>query len=173
MLPRDSGGVVDTSLLVYGTSNLRVVDASIMPLQVGAHLMAPTVSPSSLPLQLSLDLHRQLTRPDLLLQQYGIAEKAADIIKAKYAFVPPPSSSAVAASSAAFPASSGVSQTTIPPEAVAPSATAGIVNANGDGRDPFGWGEGRDRCWCSHRSARDRSGRRAAVLEEEEGFFCG
>lgn len=27
MLPRDSGGVVDTKLLVYGTANLRVVSA--------------------------------------------------------------------------------------------------------------------------------------------------
>lgn len=57
MLPRDSGGVVDTNLMVYGAANLRVVDASIMPLQISAHLMAST---------------------------YGIAEKAADIIKARY-----------------------------------------------------------------------------------------
>lgn len=54
MLPRDSGGVVDTKLIVYGTKNVRVVDSSIMPLQVAAHLMAPT---------------------------YGIAEKAADIVR--------------------------------------------------------------------------------------------
>lgn len=57
MLPRDSGGVVDTNLMVYGAANIRVVDASVMPLQISAHLMAST---------------------------YGIAEKAADIIKAKY-----------------------------------------------------------------------------------------
>ena len=57
MLPQDKGGVVDTNLVVYGSANLRVVDASIMPLQVSAHLMAST---------------------------YGIAEKAADIIKQKY-----------------------------------------------------------------------------------------
>lgn len=42
MLPRDQGGVVDPRLLVYGTDNLRVVDASMMPLIPGAHLMAPT-----------------------------------------------------------------------------------------------------------------------------------
>lgn len=54
MLPRDSGGVVDTNLVVYGTKNVRVVDASIMPLQVSAHLMAPA---------------------------YGVAEKAADIVR--------------------------------------------------------------------------------------------
>lgn len=54
MLPRKLGGVVDPNLLVYGTANLRVVDASIMPLEVSSHLMQPT---------------------------YGVAEKAADIIK--------------------------------------------------------------------------------------------
>lgn len=31
MLPREMGGVVDANLVVYGTTNLRVVDASIMP----------------------------------------------------------------------------------------------------------------------------------------------
>lgn len=67
MLPKDSGGVVDTTLTVYGTQNVRVVDASIMPLHVAAHLMAST---------------------------YGVAEKAADIIKAKWAYHPPTSSSA-------------------------------------------------------------------------------
>ena len=46
MLPRDSGGVVDTNLVVYGTKNVRVVDASIMPLQVSAHLMAPAYGSS-------------------------------------------------------------------------------------------------------------------------------
>lgn len=54
MLPLKLGGVVDPNLLVYGTANLRVVDASIMPLEVSSHLMQPT---------------------------YGVAEKAADIIK--------------------------------------------------------------------------------------------
>jgi choline dehydrogenase-like flavoprotein len=53
MLPESLGGVVDNRLKVYGTANLRVVDASIMPLQVSSHLMAPT---------------------------YSIAEKAADLI---------------------------------------------------------------------------------------------
>lgn len=54
MLPFDLGGVVDTDLKVYGTSNLRVVDASIMPVILGAHLQAPV---------------------------YAVAERAADIIK--------------------------------------------------------------------------------------------
>lgn len=73
MLPKDSGGVVDTTLTVYGTSNLRVVDVSIAPLQLSAHLMATT---------------------------YGIAEKGADIIKKKYWYVEPVTSSTAATATA-------------------------------------------------------------------------
>ena len=40
MASRDLDGVVDNNLKVYGTSNLRVVDASIMPLHISAHLQA-------------------------------------------------------------------------------------------------------------------------------------
>jgi choline dehydrogenase-like flavoprotein len=53
MLPRNDGGVVDHKLKVYGTRNLRVVDASIMPVLISAHLQTAV---------------------------YGIAEMAADII---------------------------------------------------------------------------------------------
>jgi len=53
LLPRNKGGVVDANLKVYGTSNIRVVDASIMPLLVSAH-----------------------TQP----AAYAIAERAAEII---------------------------------------------------------------------------------------------
>lgn len=41
MLPLDLGGVVDTHLRVYGTKNLRIVDAGIQPLVPAAHLQAP------------------------------------------------------------------------------------------------------------------------------------
>ena len=37
MVPREKNGVVDPQLRVYGTSNVRVVDISIMPLHVAAH----------------------------------------------------------------------------------------------------------------------------------------
>jgi len=40
MLPRAMGGVVDTRLKVYGTTNVRVVDASIQPMQLTENLMA-------------------------------------------------------------------------------------------------------------------------------------
>jgi choline dehydrogenase-like flavoprotein len=38
MLPKKAGGVVDSKSKVYGTSNLRVVDTSIMPVLILAHL---------------------------------------------------------------------------------------------------------------------------------------
>jgi choline dehydrogenase len=40
MMPLRLGGVVDPELLVYGTKNLRVVDASVMPMVPAAHLQA-------------------------------------------------------------------------------------------------------------------------------------
>ncbi|KAH7912481.1 hypothetical protein BJ138DRAFT_1112278 [Hygrophoropsis aurantiaca] len=54
MLPLEHGGVVDSKLKVYGVDNLRVVDLSVLPLHFTAHTQAVV---------------------------YGIAEKAADIIK--------------------------------------------------------------------------------------------
>lgn len=54
MLPKDKGGVVDSRLLVYGTKNLRIVDASIFPI---------------------------IPRGNILSSVYAVAEKAADIIK--------------------------------------------------------------------------------------------
>lgn len=40
MLPLEQGGVVDSRLVVWGTQNLRVVDAGIFPLIPAAHLQA-------------------------------------------------------------------------------------------------------------------------------------
>ncbi len=40
MLPRDMGGVVDNEFKVYGTRNVRVVDLSVVPLQVAGHSTA-------------------------------------------------------------------------------------------------------------------------------------
>ncbi|KAJ8517226.1 hypothetical protein ONZ45_g5550 [Pleurotus djamor] len=53
MLPREDGGVVDSQLRVYGTSHLRIVDCSIIPLQISANIQTLA---------------------------YAIAEKAADMI---------------------------------------------------------------------------------------------
>ncbi|KAK7698498.1 hypothetical protein SLS64_012490 [Diaporthe eres] len=52
--PREEGGVVGTDLKVYGSANLRVVDSSVIPLLPATHIMTTV---------------------------FGVAEKAADIIK--------------------------------------------------------------------------------------------
>lgn len=56
MLPREKGGVVDSKLKVYGTSNVRVVDASIFPTHVQGNIVSLV---------------------------YAVSEKAADLIKGK------------------------------------------------------------------------------------------
>jgi choline dehydrogenase-like flavoprotein len=57
MLPKRDGGVVDASLHVYGVANLRVVDASVMPIVISGNIQTAV---------------------------YGIAERAADIIASEY-----------------------------------------------------------------------------------------
>lgn len=56
MMSRELGGVVDPELRVYGTANVRVVDASIMPMQISGHLTSTL---------------------------YAVADRAADIILGK------------------------------------------------------------------------------------------
>lgn len=58
MMKEELGGVVDSKLKVYGIENVRVIDASVLPVQLSAHLS------SSL---------------------YGIAEKVAENIKEDWA----------------------------------------------------------------------------------------
>jgi hypothetical protein len=57
MLPQDQGGVVDANLRVYGLANVRVADASVVPIALSSHLMSST---------------------------YGVAEQASNIIRAYY-----------------------------------------------------------------------------------------
>lgn len=107
MMPEESGGVVDTELKVYGFKNLRVVDASIMPLHISAHLMAPT---------------------------YGVAEKGADIIKQAHVYVPPPpppttTSSTQSSTSASSTAESSSTESPSSSAAVA-DTSAGAAGAN-------------------------------------------
>jgi choline dehydrogenase-like flavoprotein len=58
MMPEEMGGVVDSRLKVHGTQNLRVVDASIFPMETLGNIQATV---------------------------YAVAEKAADIIKEDWA----------------------------------------------------------------------------------------
>ncbi|CAL1710572.1 unnamed protein product [Somion occarium] len=55
MLPREDGGVVDSNLLVYGTENLRVIDCSVIPLEISSNVQTLA---------------------------YAVGEKGADIVKA-------------------------------------------------------------------------------------------
>ncbi|GCB20568.1 glucose oxidase [Aspergillus awamori] len=57
MLPREKGGVVSPELKVYGTKNVRVVDASVLPFQLCGHLTSTL---------------------------YAVAERASDLIKESY-----------------------------------------------------------------------------------------
>jgi choline dehydrogenase-like flavoprotein len=57
MMPLEKGGVVDAKLTVHGTVNLRVVDASVFPMQLRGNIQSTV---------------------------YAIAEYAADMIKAKW-----------------------------------------------------------------------------------------
>lgn len=54
MRPQEAGGVVDTRLKVYGVKNLRIVDASVFPLEPSGNIQSTV---------------------------YAVAERAADIIK--------------------------------------------------------------------------------------------
>lgn len=58
MMPREIGGVVDTRLKVHGTKNLRVIDASVFPLETLGNIQATV---------------------------YAVAEKASDLIKEDWA----------------------------------------------------------------------------------------
>ena len=57
MAPEPLGGVVNSALVVYGTENVRVIDASVLPLQTASHPMTAV---------------------------YAVAERVAEMIKQQY-----------------------------------------------------------------------------------------
>ena len=82
MKPREEGGVVDKRLNVYGTTNLKCVDLSICPDNLGTNtyvtLRAHFVSPSFLtdrPLRYSSALLVGEKGADLLSEELGIKIK--------------------------------------------------------------------------------------------------
>ncbi|KAF5376205.1 hypothetical protein D9757_009331 [Collybiopsis confluens] len=84
MLPQDMGGVVGPDLIVHGTSNVRVADASVYPFELSSHLGAPT---------------------------YGLAEQASTIIRDYWngVSVNPNGTSSTTTSSTSSPSTSGSS----------------------------------------------------------------
>ncbi|KAL1737789.1 GMC oxidoreductase-domain-containing protein, partial [Schizophyllum fasciatum] len=52
MLPLEQGGVVDGSLKVYGLANVRVVDASVIPIELSSHIGSPTYAVAELAAQI-------------------------------------------------------------------------------------------------------------------------
>jgi choline dehydrogenase-like flavoprotein len=55
MIPKEKGGVVNSKLKVYGTSNLRVVDASIIPVLISAHMQTAVYSIAEMAAQIIID----------------------------------------------------------------------------------------------------------------------
>ena len=57
MLPRSFGGVVDSNLRVYGVQGVRVVDASVIPIQLSAHLPSTVYGIAEKVRQASLNIY--------------------------------------------------------------------------------------------------------------------
>ena len=74
-MPKEDGGVVSPKLKVYGTANIRVADASILPMvSLLSAIPRPSVTYTSFQ---ELGTHLAGT-------VYSIAEQAADMIKADW-----------------------------------------------------------------------------------------
>lgn len=74
MMPREFGGVVDPDLRVYGTKNLRIVDAGIIPLVPASHLQAVVYAiaekvkhPSTLSFMVTHITHRLLISSNVII----------------------------------------------------------------------------------------------------------
>ena len=74
MAPRSMGGVVDPQLKVYGLQNVRVIDASVLPLTIGVPLQQTVYAIAEKVHTPHFSISRQLIHP----------AQAADMIKATW-----------------------------------------------------------------------------------------
>lgn len=107
MLPKNLGGVIDEDLLVYGTSNLRVADASIPPISMSMHFMTLT---------------------------YGLAEAAADVIKFHRKGLSFPSGKPLNATSSSTSSPSSSSDGSRSPSAAGGGATTSAGGSGNSGK---------------------------------------
>ena len=65
MLPKNKGGVVDKTMKVYGTSNLRVIDASVVPYVVSSHFMSLVYGLAEIGSEIVLDAYNHDIHPTI------------------------------------------------------------------------------------------------------------
>lgn len=86
MLPESQGGVIDNAMRVYGVSNLRVVDSSMVPLSLSACVIS-LCSPLRIVAFNFADRTSQIFYSHMTAPLYGYAERAYEIMQSTPAAV--------------------------------------------------------------------------------------